>query len=122
MTIALLLAAVLAGTPDGGTPDGGVPWSSPIYADCPTTAAEATVGRIDEDGGVVWYMPNERAARVACLLESCESHRKALETKNDNAFLSERSKLILAFTAGAVVATGLAVGVVALRDATQRPR
>jgi hypothetical protein len=54
-------------------------FSASLYATCPDAPPTEKL-----DGGWV-LMPPERAARVACLMETCEAHRRRLETHVEEA-------------------------------------
>lgn len=95
---AFLLSALLA--IDGGTPRG---FDGPLYRACPEAPPMQRL-----DGGVV-LMPPERAARVACLMETCEAHRVILEEYRKD---EPPPPLLMAFLAGLVLAgvAGFTVG------------
>jgi len=85
-------------------PDGGVRLDSNIYASCP-----AAPPIVEMDGG--WYMPNERAARLSCIVTACEvdRSRRAEESKNSlppPPWMAWVAGLVIAATAGFSVGRG----------------
>src|SRR6185295_9734781 len=68
-TLALLALAAA----DGGASDAGLGWNDPLYAQCPQAPPPVPL----EDGS--WKLPPARAARNACLAETCEARRRTLE-------------------------------------------
>lgn len=67
--------------------DGGVRFDAPLYGSCPEAPPPEPVevrgsffGPVEAlDGGQSWLLSPERAARNACLMATCESHRAQLE-------------------------------------------
>lgn len=88
-------------------------WSAPLYGSCPDAPPPEPVEvrgsfyePVDElDGGQSWLMPPARAARVACLMQTCETNRAALEAGPDPTPLG----LLIAVSVG--MAIGFAGGV-----------
>lgn len=74
-----LLLITLAGTP-GVAPDGGTLFSDALYAQCPV--ATGPQARPTPDG---WFLPHERAARVGCIMATCEVARREAKALNEEA-------------------------------------
>lgn len=107
VTLGSLLLALPAYASDGGV------WDQPLYDQCPDAPLPEAVevrGSFFEpvdhpDGGTSWLLPPARAARVACLMATCEEHRSRLE-QGDVAPM----ELVLALAIG--MGVGLATGAV----------
>lgn len=81
--IALLIPAlVLADAPDAGSS-----FDVPLYEKCPVAAPSVKL-----DGG--YFISDDRASRLACLLETCETHRKLTEARYEEALREVPGRLI----------------------------
>lgn len=105
VTLGILLAALPAHASDGGV------WDSPLYDQCPDAPPPEAVevrGSFFEpvavpDGGTSWLLPPERAARVACLMKTCETRRTQLEE-------GDTAPMVLVMTLAIGMGVGLATG------------
>lgn len=105
--LALALTVVLSQA-DAGTADGGshMPFTDALYATCPQTDELA----VEVDGGWVtpssgWFLPPARAARVACLMATCER-----DEREDEKLLQQPPNWWVAQVASIVTAIGVGFG------------
>lgn len=89
--------------PDAGV-DAGTGWNAPLYSDCPKTDALAE----QVDGGS-WLVPALRAARQACLMETCREREELWESRVADVMVSIIPEWFFP-TLGALL--GLGVGIV----------
>ncbi len=117
LLLALLLAQADGGVSDAGPADAGR-FSAPLYEDCPvvTAATPLAFGSSTLDGGMDWFMPNPRGARLGCLLEACETDRRLKEQH-----LEDPKKFIAAFSTGLSIGVSLATGFFFVKDLLPRP-
>lgn len=105
--VTAIVVAVAAAAADGGTLDAGTAprFSDPLYSECPP-ASTAGAAAQREDGS--WVLPPARAARNACLMETCDARRQQLEVAPPP--LSTTSLLFAGIAAVLALALGLYVG------------